>query len=221
MQRLSQFIVSAENQRYLRPKLKVIAQEVKKVIDEGIISKLNSLSVDLPPTEFDEKANVVFQDILTATSYEEDSRLLISRLNLLINTIVSETTLELYHNGDKDVIYALASSDVVKEMQSFAGHEKATVDMITDAQKTKGQVIGLFEAFVDAFQDPIKRSLEELNKPENLKRRAIERGHLCLQLLGLNETFDKKFKEKTILKYCEGPPCRLSPALLHRPPSLK
>ena len=139
---------------------------------------------------------------------------------MLIEEIVSKVSIELYQNGNADMLYALASTDVVKELQSFAGKQRSTADMAFDALKAKGQVVDLITGFVEAYAYPIKRALEDVSDPRSNNRRIVERAHLCLQLLGLDGAapgHPLKLFEKLNLRLCEGIGYPIRPGIPNSP----
>lgn len=206
MQKLSSFITSPSSQKYLKIKYKRIAYEVAAVLDE-IMTELNSIPFDLPEDQFQKKVDEVFAKILAITHYSNEPRFLVTRLTAVINAIIAQASIELYQNGNKDLIYSLASADMVKELKSYAGKQKSTIDMINDAKKVKGQIVPTISAFVDAFKDVIEKNLILLAKPENRSRRVVERGHLCLQLLGLDQNFKTSFFSKDMITKVIIPNC--------------
>ncbi len=200
---LSNYFKNPNNLKYLSEKDKKIAREITVTLDDGVIKELNSISFDKPDDEFNKIANQVFSNIMVSTQYVDDPRYLINRISVLVSQIITEASIELYRQGKLDFIYALASTDTVKELLAYAGKQKSTADLVYDSYKTKGQTVSVIAAFADAFEEPLKKSLEDLTLPQNLVRRSVERGHLCLQLLGLEPKPKSKIGE-LVTKYCMG-----------------
>lgn len=198
---IAQYLKEPENIARLSTLDQKIAVDVVRTLENGLVANLNSISFDDP--NFEAVASQKFKDILDATHYTDDSQFLVSRINVLIGRVVEEATIELYRQGKFDLIYALASGDIVRELLGYAGREKTVVDMINDAMNTKSMATEVSAAYFNAFNEPFKKALDQIQQPVLTSANLVLKGHLCLQFLGLEQNKIGAL-EKSILKACEG-----------------